>query len=189
MSLLNLTKAPTALTVTKLAVGAEWDAKGHKNKLANAILARKGADLDLIAVCFQRGRAVRYAGWENLNPVKGVTHSGDSKTGAGSGDDELVDVDLAQVPVEVDKILFIIGTKEKSFNSAKNVSFNMYDKSSGEQQQLAPSIWPELGKRYNALSMLAVERAGEAWTVKMIEKFGNVQFNEDNLLAFANANQ
>lgn len=189
MSVLNLSKTPQALTVTKLAVGAEWDSKGHKNALVNSFLSRKGADLDLIAVCFQRGRAVRYAGWQNLNPVKGVTHSGDSKTGAGSGDDELVDVDLTQVPDEVDKILFIIGTKEKSFNSAKNVSFNMYDKSSGTQEKLAPSIWPELGKRYNALSMLSVERSGAEWSVKMIEKFGNVQFNEDNLLSFANANQ
>lgn len=186
---MNLSKTPQALTVSKLAVGAEWDAKGAKNALLNRIKQAKGADLDLIAVCFQRGRAVRYAGWENLNPVKGVQHSGDSKTGAGSGDDELVDVDLTQVPEEVDKILFIIGTKEKSFNSAKNVSFNMYDKSSGNQEKLAPSIWPELGKRYNALSMMSVERAGAAWTMKMIEKFGNVQFNEDNLLAFANANQ
>lgn len=189
MSVLNLSKTPQALTVTKLAVGAEWDAKGAKNALVNAFKARKGADLDLIAVCFQRGRAVRYAGWENLNPVKGVTHTGDSKTGAGSGDDELVDVDLTQVPEEVDKILFVIGTKEKSFASAKNVSFNMYDKSGGTQEKLAPSIWPELGKRYNALSMLSVERTGSEWSVKMIEKFGNVQFNEDNLLSFANANQ
>jgi tellurium resistance protein TerZ len=141
MPILNLTKTPQALRVTKLAVGAEWDAKGHKNGLANRILKAKGADLDLLAVCFQRGRAVRYAGWENLNPVKGVTHSGDSKTGAGSGDDELVEVDFTQVPVEVDKIVFIVGTKEKSFNSAKNVSFNMYDKSNGGTEQLAPSIW------------------------------------------------
>lgn len=187
--MLNLTKTPQALTVTKIAVGAEWDAKGHKNALMNRIKQAKGADLDLIAVLFQRGRAVRYAGWENLNPVKGVTHTGDSKRGEGSGDDELVECDLTEVPVEVDKILFIVGTKEKSFNSAKNVSFNMYDTSSGSKVQLAPSIWPELGKRFNALSMLSVERAGTEWAMKIVEKFGNVQFNEDNLLSFANANQ
>ncbi len=189
MSLIDLSKAPTALQVTKLAVGAEWDAKGHKNRFANALLTRKGADLDLLAVCFQGGRAVRYAGWTNLNPVRGITHSGDAKTGAGSGDDELVDVDLTEVPEEVDKILFVIGTKERSFNSAKNVSFNMYDKSTGTQEKLAPSVWPELGKQYNALSMMAVERAGGAWAVRMVQKFGNVHFTEDNLLAFANANQ
>jgi stress response protein SCP2 len=187
---MNLSKTPQPITVSKLAVGAEWDVKGHKNKLMAKLKEAKGADLDLIAVLFQRGRAVRYAGWDNLNPVAGVEHTGDNTTGKGDGDDELVNCDLASVPMEVDKIMFVIGTKEKSFNTAKNVSFNMYDATSNPPQKLAPSIWPELGKRYNALAMGSVARdANGGWAFKLIEKFGNIQFSEDSLLTFANANQ
>jgi tellurium resistance protein TerZ len=189
--MLDLTKVPQALSLSKMAVGAEWDSKGAKNALVNAFRRKKGCDLDLIAVLFQRGRAVRYAGWKNLNPLKDgtVTHTGDNTTGAGDGDDELVEVDLANLPTEVDKIVFMIGTKEKSFNSAENVSFNMYDISSGNQEKLAPSIWPELGKVYNALALCSVERSQDQWLWKLVEKFGNIQFNEQSLLAFANQTQ
>lgn len=186
--MLNLNKTPQALSLTKMAVGAEWDSKGHKNKWVSKVRKAKGADLDLIAVLFQRGRAVRYAGWSNLNPLKDgtVTHSGDNKTGAGDGDDEKVEVDLTNLPPEVDKIVFMIGTKERSFNSAENVSFNMYDLSSGTEEKLAPSIWPELGKVYNALALCSIERDDAAWIWKLIEKFGNIDFSEQSLLAFAN---
>jgi len=181
-------ETPQTLSITQMAVGAEWDAKGAKNKLANAFLSRKGADLDLIAVLFQRGRAVRYAGWTNLNPLKDgtVTHTGDNKTGAGDGDDEKVEANLALVPEEVDKILYVIGTKEKNFGKAANVSFNMYDTSSGAEVKLAPSIWPELGKDHNAVAVCAVERAGTAWTFKFLEKFAKIDFSEAGLLAWAN---
>lgn len=186
--MLNLNKVPQALSLTKMAVGAEWDAKGHKNKWISKVRKAKGADLDLLAILFQRGRAVRYAGWSNLDPLKNgkVRHTGDNQTGAGDGDDELVEVDLADMPAEVDKIMFVIGTKERSFNSAENVSFNMYDISGGTQEKLAPSIWPELGKTFNALALCSVERDGERWVWKLIEKFGHIEFSEQSLLAFAN---
>lgn len=191
MSLLSLTKGdtPQALAVTAMAVGAEWDAKGAKNKVVNAFLSRKGADLDLLAVLFQRGRAVRYAGWKNLNPLKDdtVTHTGDNTTGAGDGDDEKVEAKLAQLPPEVDKIVFVIGTKEKNFGKAQNVSFNMYDLSNGSEEKLAPSIWPELGKDHNAVAVCSVERAGDGWTFKLLEKFAKIDFSEQGLLAWANS--
>jgi stress response protein SCP2 len=190
MSLLSLDKGetPQALTVNQIAVGAEWDAKGAKNAVANFLSRKKGADLDLLAVLFQRGRAVRYAGWTNLNPLKDgtVTHTGDNKTGAGEGDDEKVEADLANVPAEVDKILFVIGTKEKSFGSAANVSFNMYDTSAGSEEKLAPSIWPELGKNHNAVAVCLVERAANGWNFKLLEKFAKINFSEQGLLEWAN---
>lgn len=180
--------APQTLEVTQMAVGAEWDAQGAKNKIANAFFARKGADLDLIAVLFQRGRAVRYAGWKNLNPLKdsSITHTGDNTTGAGEGDDEKVEANLALIPAEVDKILYVIGTKEKNFGKAANVSFNMYDLSSGTEQKLAPSIWPELGKDHNAVAVCSVERTGTAWSFKLLEKFAKIDFSEAGLLQWAN---
>lgn len=189
--MIDLDKGPQTLSLASMAVGAEWDAKGAKNKWLNKVKKAKGVDLDLIAVLFQRGRAVRYAGWRNRNPLKQgtVQHTGDNTTGAGDGDDELVTVDLANMPAEVDKIMFVIGTKAKSFNSAENVSFNMYDTSSGTQEQLAPSIWPELGKTYNALALCSVERKDSVWVWNLVEKFGQIDFNEESLLRFANGVQ
>lgn len=179
---------PQSLTLSSMAVGAEWDAQGAKNAIVNAFRRKKGADLDLLAVLFQRGRAVRYAGWKNLNPLKDgtVAHTGDNQTGEGEGDDEKVTCDLANIPPEVDKILFVIGTKEKDFGKADNVSFNMYDTSTGEEVKLAPSIWPELGKNHNAVAVCSVERAGNAWNFKLLEKFAKIQFSEAGLLEWAN---
>lgn len=185
---LNKGDIAQALTLTSMAVGAEWDAKGGKNPVVNWVRKKKGADLDLLVVLFQRGRAVRYAGWKNLNPLKNgtVTHSGDNQTGDGDGDDEKVEANLAEIPEEVDKLLFVIGTKEKSFGSADNVSFNMYDTSGGSEEKLAPSIWPELGKSHNAVAVCSVERAGSGWSFKLLEKFAKIQFSEEGLLEWAN---
>ena len=37
-----------------------------------------------------------------------VEHTGDNRTGAGDGDDEVIKVDLSRVPADIDKIAFTV---------------------------------------------------------------------------------
>ncbi len=44
--------------------------------------------------------------YNNLKSADGsVVHSGDNTTGAGEGDDEVVNIDLSKVPADVDKVV------------------------------------------------------------------------------------
>uniref|UniRef100_A0A7S1Q8N6 TerD domain-containing protein n=1 Tax=Alexandrium catenella TaxID=2925 RepID=A0A7S1Q8N6_ALECA len=53
---------------------------------------------------------------------QGLTHSGDNLTGAGEGDDEVITVNLEQVPKRVEQIILVINiyTKGKSFALVAN---------------------------------------------------------------------
>jgi len=47
--------------------------------------------------------------YNQLKSVDGsIEHKGDNRTGAGDGDDEVLKVDLSRIPVDVDKVVFIV---------------------------------------------------------------------------------
>lgn len=46
------------------------------------------------------------------DPNRFVQHTGDNLTGAGAGDDEMIKVDLSQVPPEIEKIVFVVTIHE-----------------------------------------------------------------------------
>ncbi len=47
--------------------------------------------------------------YNQLKSVDGsVEHTGDNRTGAGDGDDEVIKVDLSRIPADVDKVVFIV---------------------------------------------------------------------------------
>ncbi|MBF0136687.1 MAG: TerD family protein [Magnetococcus sp. DMHC-1] len=94
--------------LTNIAVGLGWD-----------IRATDGAAFDLDASVFllKADGKVRadndFVFYNNLRSSDGsVVHAGDNKTGAGEGDDEVVRIDLAKVPAEIQKIVFSVTIHE-----------------------------------------------------------------------------
>lgn len=66
-----------------------------------------------------------------------VTHSGDNRTGAGNGDDETINIDLAKMPNNVDKMSFVVTMhdaikKAQTFGQVDNAYVRVYDKDTGE---------------------------------------------------------
>ncbi|WP_339485633.1 TerD family protein [Pseudomonas sp. EL_65y_Pfl2_R95] len=100
----NLSLTKTDASLTKLLIGLGWDPR-----------ATDGADFDLDASAFllgANGKVRSDADFIFYNQLKSqdgsVEHTGDNRTGAGDGDDEVLKVDLNAVAADVDKIAFVV---------------------------------------------------------------------------------
>jgi tellurium resistance protein TerD len=98
----SLTKEAPGLTAVNVGLG--WDAR-----------TTTGADFDLDAsalACGTDGKVVtdkHFIYFNNLTSPEGaIQHTGDNLTGQGEGDDEMIKVNLAGLPAEVDKIAFAV---------------------------------------------------------------------------------
>ena len=104
----NLSLSKTDPTLTNVLIGLGWDPR-----------ATDGQDFDLDASAFLLGASGKvrseadFIFYNQLKSADGsVEHTGDNRTGAGDGDDEVVKVDLARVPADVDKIVFVVTIHE-----------------------------------------------------------------------------
>lgn len=100
----NLSLTKTDASLSKLLIGLGWDPR-----------ATDGTEFDLDASAFLLGANGKVRGeadfifYNQLKSQDGsVEHTGDNRTGAGDGDDEVLKVDLSRVPAEVDKIAFVV---------------------------------------------------------------------------------
>lgn len=99
----DLTKTNPGLT--KVTVGLGWDTNKYDG----------GKDFDLDVSVFLANAAGKVEGERNFiyfnnrqNENGSVVHTGDNRTGAGDGDDEQINIDLPNVPANVEKIAFTI---------------------------------------------------------------------------------
>lgn len=164
--------------ITRLVFGAAWDdSTGLQGRVRGWVNRKEGADLDLIAVFFQTGAPVRYAGFDNVEPFANgcVRHSGDAVNGRASGDDESVEIDFTKIPDNVDKVVvFVAAFKPRAdFNKAKNVSFNIYDGTGGTVEQVA-EIMPSLIDTGNAHRVATVLRTAQGWGMRVDDVRGRV---------------
>ncbi len=102
----NLSKEAPAMK--KMTIGLGWDVR-----------ATDGAAFDLDASAFMlaaSGKVRSDADFIFYNQPKSadgsVAHSGDNRTGAGEGDDESLNVELAAVPADVEKIAVCVTIHE-----------------------------------------------------------------------------
>ncbi|MFW9081751.1 TerD family protein [Pseudomonas sp. P2757] len=100
----NLSLTKTDPSLTKILVGLGWDPR-----------ATDGAEFDLDASAFlvsASGKVRSDADFIFYNQLKSadgsVEHTGDNRTGAGDGDDEVLKVDLSRVPADVEKVVFVV---------------------------------------------------------------------------------
>ena len=100
----NLSLTKTDASLSKLLIGLGWDPR-----------ATDGTEFDLDASAFLLGANGKVRGeadfifYNQLKSQDGsVEHTGDNRTGAGDGDDEVLKVDLSRVPADIDKIAFVV---------------------------------------------------------------------------------
>ena len=100
----NLSLSKTDPSLTKIVVGLGWDPR-----------ATDGAEFDLDASAMLLGASGKvrseadFIFYNQTTSIDGsVEHTGDNRTGAGEGDDESIKVDLSRIPVDVNKLVFIV---------------------------------------------------------------------------------
>lgn len=117
----NVSLSKEAPGLTAVLVGLGWDAR-----------TTSGADFDLDASALMVGTSgkilsdAHFIFFNNLtSPDGSVEHTGDNLTGEGEGDDEVIKVNLAGVPAEVDKIVVTVSiydaeARQQSFGQVRN---------------------------------------------------------------------
>ncbi|MFF2550609.1 TerD family protein [Nocardia sp. NPDC058058] len=128
----SLTKA--APNLTAVAVGLGWDLR-----------TTTGTDFDLDASAIALGPEKKvvsnghFVFFNNLKSPEGtIEHTGDNKTGEGEGDDEVINVDLANTPATIDSIVFPVSiyeadTRSQSFGQVRNAYIRVVDRSNGTE--------------------------------------------------------
>ena len=130
----NVSLTKIAPSLSKVAVGLGWDVR-----------TTTGADFDLDAtalVCGPDGRVLddrHFIFYNNLtSPDGSVEHTGDNLTGAGEGDDEVINVNVSAVPAGVDKVVFAVSiyegaTRGQSFGQVINAFIRVVDATTGSE--------------------------------------------------------
>jgi tellurium resistance protein TerD len=128
----SLTKEAPGLTA--VLVGLGWDAR-----------TTSGAGFDLDASALMVGTAgkilsdAHFIFFNNLtSPDGSVEHTGDNLTGEGEGDDEVIKVNLAGVPAEVDKVVVTVSiydaeTRTQSFGQVRNAYIRVINQADGAE--------------------------------------------------------
>jgi tellurium resistance protein TerD len=167
---INLTaKDPT---LKKILIGAGWDMNTFD---ADAL------DLDLSIIMVDRNNMTRedadFIFYNNTEAYdRAIRHNGDSRTGAGDGDDETITIDLHGVPFDILKFLIIISLykgeeKEQNLDMARNVYVRVVNAENAHEL-----IRYELDKdmdnrKETAMIVASVNREGPKWHFTPIGEF------------------
>lgn len=129
----DLTKGNPGLK--KITVGLGWDVNAYDT----------GASFDLDSSIFMVGANGKcptekeFIFYGNLEHTTGcVKHMGDNLTGIGDGDDEQVEVDLAAVPANIERIAFTTTiydaeTRRQNFGQVSNAFIHIMDSETGRE--------------------------------------------------------
>jgi tellurium resistance protein TerZ len=141
-------------------------------------------DLDVSAVLYDENAKERDAIFFGNLDGHGLTHSGDNLTGEGSGDDEVIQVDLQNVPLWVNQIMFSVNIYSKGISFAQVASpyCRILDSSDFE---LARYELREAGKENGLLIARLFREVGDRWGFQAIGTFCRGQTWKDSLPAMA----
>ncbi|MGV8122672.1 MAG: TerD family protein [Candidatus Xenobiia bacterium LiM19] len=161
----SLTKeAPGLKTIN---VGLGWDTR-----------VTDGAAFDLDASVFMIGAdgKVRsdsdFIYYNNLKSTCGsVEHTGDNKTGAGEGDDEVVIVSLEKVPADVQKVMFSVTiheaeTRKQNFGMVTSAFIRIVNKDNNAE--IARFDLSEDASTNTAMNFGELYRQGSDWKFRAV---------------------
>lgn len=130
---INLQKADGS-SLQQVFLGVGWDVV--KNKGFFGFGGNGNIDLDASVILFDENKKmldVVYFG--QLQSKDGsIRHSGDNLTGAGSGDDEVIRVNLNQIPVQVKSLVFTVNSfRGQTFEKVENAFCRLVDQSNNHE--------------------------------------------------------
>ena len=130
----NLSLSKTDPTLTRLLIGLGWDER-----------ATSGAEFDLDASVFLLNNTGKVRGdhdfifYNQLKSDNGaVEHTGDNRSGAGDGDDEVIKVNLSQVPADIEKIAVTVTihdaqARNQNFGQVSNAFIRVVNEETGAE--------------------------------------------------------
>ena len=161
----SLTKEAPGLTA--VSVGLGWD-----------IRTTTGTDFDLDASAIALGADKKvlsdqhFVFFNNLrSPDGSIEHAGDNLTGEGEGDDEVIKVDLAGVPPNVDSIVFPVSiydadARSQSFGQVRNAFIRVVNQAGGAE--IARYDLSEDASTETAMVFGELYRHGSEWKFRAV---------------------
>lgn len=120
----DLTKG-TGLNIALVGLG--WDTNRYEGA------EKKEFDLDLVVFmldangkCPDDSHMIFYGEGHHNDPANSIVHSGDNRTGEGDGDDESCTVTFANIPANIEKLVFAVTIYEAA---ERNQNFGLVDNS------------------------------------------------------------
>lgn len=165
---IDLNKADGS-ALAQVYLGAGWDVAAKKSSggflsgLFGGGNAGQNIDLDVSAIMFDAGQHIAdvvYFG--QLKSRDGsIQHSGDNLTGEGDGDDEIVYINLPQVPSNIENIVLTISSfRGQTFENVENAFCRLVDQNTN--QEIARYNLSSKGN-YTALIIAKLYRHNGAW--------------------------
>lgn len=163
----NVSLTKEAPGLENVRVGLGWDAR-----------TTTGAEFDLDAsalICGANAKVLsdqHFIFYNNLrSPDHTVRHTGDVRDGAEAGDDEAIEVDLATLPVEADRIVFAVTIHEaeqrgQSFGQVRNAYIRVVDRSN--DTELARYDLSEDASMETAMVFGEFYRNGAEWKFRAV---------------------
>jgi tellurium resistance protein TerD len=159
---IDLTKNDPALQRIVVALG--WDVIGYE---------KPEPDLDASIFLLNKDEQTRqdsdFVFYNNMTGCDGaVVHQGDSRTGAGDGDDETIVIDLNGIPFDIGKVEFVVSIYDAhdrghSFDNVRNVFARIVNRDTNQElvrYYLDDNI---AGKEAEALKVGHLQREGPNW--------------------------
>ncbi|MVU79993.1 chemical-damaging agent resistance protein C [Nocardia sp. ET3-3] len=130
----NVSLTKQAPNLTQVAVGLGWDVR-----------TTTGTDFDLDASAIATSAEKKalsdkhFVFFNNLQSPEGtIVHTGDNLTGEGEGDDETINIDLANTPPTIESIFFPVSiydadARGQSFGQVRNAYIRVVDRANGAE--------------------------------------------------------
>ena len=163
----NVSLTKEAPNLTAVAVGLGWDARSTTGTDFDLDASAIGAGADKKVVSDQH-----FVFFNNLrSPDGSIEHIGDNTTGEGEGDDEVINVNLAAVPANIESILFPVSiydaeTRSQSFGQVRNAYIRVVDQANGNE--LARYDLSEDASTETAMVFGELYRHGAEWKFRAI---------------------
>ncbi len=161
----NLSKEAPGLN--KIAVGLGWDARSTDGA---------AFDLDTSAFLVKLDGKVRsdadFCFFNNKVVADGaVQHQGDNTTGEGTGDDEVIKVELSKIPTDLDKVVFTVTiydaeTRKQNFGQVSHAFIRIVNDENG--QEVARYDLSEDASVETAMIFGEIYRVGAEWKFKAV---------------------
>ena len=161
--ILDLTKKNPGLK--KVRLGAGWD------------IANNGLDYDLDIAAFlldsnNKFNTVSNIIFFNNKESQGISLAGDNRTGAGEGDDEVININLEEINPNIAKIVFVVTIHEAQ---AKRQTFGMVENSyvrlvdlENNKREICRFNLKENGSTATSVIFAELNRKASEWQFKAI---------------------
>ncbi len=161
--------------LTRIAMGLGWDPVRKQGLFGSKA---RDIDLDASVVLFADRQPVDVVYYGQLQSKDGsIQHLGDNLTGAGDGDDEVVNVNLSSVTPQVTSLVFIVSSYQgQRFDQVDNAYCRLVD--STTDVELARFALAG-GMPYTGIVMCTIARQGGEWKLTAIGECINAKTPRD----------